>query len=781
MAKNSKFYEKIKNSCIEREVEDVYNIGLQMYFQDAQIMHPYACDGLIDTKVNNRLLKLIIEYKYDESFTSKTVKAKVLAQVLFYLKQFELNGQILPNVLMIADKNECFVMHTNALLKYMDEQDVNWSQAPSGAASSYPELVLKIAQDEAINPFVFDVNENFSFKDVAEKIKDIASNTQRLVRITEHNMVGIYDIFLHKVLKPTKKIKSQDLVGAFIGTLTDHDNYYKHPTKKNTLITPIRNYGIDGAQFDSFFSYFQREYSPQEKRLLHSIADRLVEDSDRRNTGDFWTPTIWVDYAHKMISQELGDDWKEKYVVWDNCCGTKNLTRDYRFKELYSSTLFQSELDMANKYNMEGTSFQFDFLNDYFPMPDEIETSSKVPQGLIDALKANKPFVFFLNPPYGRGTGGMINGAIAGCAESAIQKRMKTEHIDSSELLRQFLYRITKIKQAYNLTNCYIGIFSKPCYITKSSCKSFRQLFLSNFAYKKGIMFQASEFGNVSGSWGITFNIWSSGETLDKNNFLHKLCKRNEDTLEIEELGEHALYNLDNSSNMLPINNLNIDNICTIKGNRNDVSHNNYINIADPNKEKKKVSKENLILACVQFAIHKCIEANWINDKDLYIIPNYIPEQFKLDCLVYSTFHNYCCSYQLGQDRLKNEFFWMSKDEILELANDNNNDDCYNDALTTDERYVYTILRDRYNELSEPAKALLEAGKALVRDSFKYRILFNEEEPKYQINNWDAGWYQIKQLCNMYMPERMKEFRKQFNAFSKYIEPQVYDLGFLRK
>lgn len=63
MAKNSKFYEKIKNSCIEREVEDVYNIGLQMYFQDAQIMHPYACDGLIDTKVNNRLLKLIIEYK----------------------------------------------------------------------------------------------------------------------------------------------------------------------------------------------------------------------------------------------------------------------------------------------------------------------------------------------------------------------------------------------------------------------------------------------------------------------------------------------------------------------------------------------------------------------------------------------------------------------------------------------------------------------------------------------------------------------------------------------
>ncbi len=68
---------------------------------------------------------------------------------------------------------------------------------------------------------------------------------------------------------------------------------------------------------------------------MTAIADRLIEDYDRRMKGDFWTPTLFVDYAHKMMEGVLGEDWKDRYVVWDNCWGTGNLTRDYHFKELY--------------------------------------------------------------------------------------------------------------------------------------------------------------------------------------------------------------------------------------------------------------------------------------------------------------------------------------------------------------------------------------------------------------------------------------------------------------
>ena len=350
----SKFFEEIKSAVVERECEAVYNKGINLYFPNTSITHPFACDGFLDTKTEaGKLLKLIIEYKFDELLSSKTGRAKVLIQVVFYMKQFELNGLILPNVCMVGDVNECFVIHTNALLKYLDE-DVEWSVAPSTAHNVYPDLVLKIANDEEINPFVFNIDENFSFKDVAQKITDLADNVQRYVHVTEHNIATIYDYFCRNVIKNVKKIKSHDLVGIFMGVITNGDEYYQHPTKKNILVTPLGNIDINGDGFKSFFSYFQRNYTPQEKNNLTAIADRLIEDTDRRNNGDFWTPTLFVDYAHKMISEQLGEDWKEKYVVWDNCCydeETEFFSQDgWKFIKDYK------EGDSVLQFNQDGTT-----------------------------------------------------------------------------------------------------------------------------------------------------------------------------------------------------------------------------------------------------------------------------------------------------------------------------------------------------------------------------------------------------------------------------------------
>ena len=382
----SKFYKEIKEAQIERQVEDVYNKGLLMYFPNTTIAYPWNCDGMIVTKTDSgKLCKLIIEYKLDELLVSKTGRAKVLIQVLFYLKRFEQTGEIVPNVCMIADKNECFVIQTNELLKYMDE-DIDWSVSPSTAHAKFPELVLKIAENENINPFVFRVDENFSFKAVADKIKDLADNITRYVRVTEHNIATIFEYFCKNVVKNPKSIGAHDLVSVFIGVITDKDRYYQHPTKKNIIVTPGKNIDISCDAFISFFKYFNRTYTPQEKMHFSAIADRLIEDTSRRNTGDFWTPTVWVDYAHKIITEQLGENWKDDYVVWDNCCGSKNLTRDYKFKELYCSTLFQSELEIGSRYNQEATSFQFDFLND----PED-----KLPKGLLNAFRENKKIVFF--------------------------------------------------------------------------------------------------------------------------------------------------------------------------------------------------------------------------------------------------------------------------------------------------------------------------------------------------------------------------------------------------
>ena len=546
----NKFFDKIKEAKIERTVEDVYNEGINLYFPtDKGIEYPFACDGFVDTKTDNdKVLKLIIEYKFNEMMFNTVSRAKILVQVIYYIKKFEQNGMILPNVCMVGDKDECFVMHTNELLKYLDE-NVDWSISPSNAATANPDLVLKISQDANINPFIFEIDENFNFKSVAEKIKDLAENIQRYVRVTEHNLSKIFDYFCKNVLKGKTKLSGHDMVEIFMGVIGDKMNYFQHPSSPNILVCKGRNVNMNGNAFKSFFGYFDRNYTPQETMCLNGIADRLIVDADRRNSGDFWTPTMFVDYAHDMISKKLGEDWKEKYVVWDNCCGSLNLTRDYKFGELYCSTLYQSELNIGADYNPEATKFQFDFLNDEIVSKNSLlgVYNDKLPKGLKDALINNKPIVFFINPPYATSANkmGVDASSKKGVAKTMVNSVMLSDKIGASSqnLYAQFLYRILMIKREFNLTNCHIAIFSPTLFLSGPSWEKFRTVYLNEFTFDSGVQFKASHFADCSDSWGISFSIWHNGETFEKNNFNYTLIDN--ENGEIVEVGNKVIYNID--------------------------------------------------------------------------------------------------------------------------------------------------------------------------------------------------------------------------------------------
>lgn len=494
-----KLFESLRNVTIEREVEDAYNSKIQKYY-GCFISHPYACDGLVE-KDN---LKLLIEYKYDVDMMSSISRANVIIQTVFYMKQFELHGERLPNVIFYADKNECFVLHSNCLIKYLSEENVDWNTAPSQAYMKYVDFVLKIAEDKDVNPYVFDVNADFEFKTVIDKIEDLSKNTVRLVHITEHNIQKAYMGFEKKVYSSKNKLGSKEIVSLFVNILMNRDEYYLHPNKKNCLVTPKGNIFIKSENFNAFFSHFEKIYSPKEKAKFTEIADRLIEDEDRRKSGDFWTPSVFVDYAHKRIAKVFGENWKDEYVVWDCCCGTKNLTRDYNFKELYCSTLFQSELDMSTKYNTNSVSFQFDFLN------DDLE---KIPVGLMNALKENKKIIFLMNPPYGKGA---ENGICKGVTKTKINEIMVNKKLGkgSANLYAQFLYRIMLIKEKFNLTDCNLSFFCNPNYMTGNDFNKILKLIEDNFVYKDGFLFNAGHFADCASTWGINFSIWTDS-TID--------------------------------------------------------------------------------------------------------------------------------------------------------------------------------------------------------------------------------------------------------------------------
>ena len=360
MAK-SNFFEKISCSTQESQVQETYNEMFKSVFKINTVDRKCQCDGYIDTKFDDTDISILIEYKYDIRMKDKIERARVIAQCVGYLHKFEESGMTLPKLVFIGDINECMIIHTNDLLKFLDLDCVNWDIAPCSLGQEN-NLIMSIVK--SINPWVYDVDCNFKFDDIANKIISLCKGINQQVHITEKNIEKIFSNFCKRVLKNSNKISANDLVAMFIGVMLDQEHYYKHPTKKNILIANGTNIAIHGDEYDAFMNQHSTDYSPKEKRIFASISDRLIEDTNRRNKGEFYTPTIWVDYAHKLITEQFGNRWKEGFVVWDCAAGTKNLTRDYRFKELYCSTLEQAELDISKNYNKEATSFQFDFLND---------------------------------------------------------------------------------------------------------------------------------------------------------------------------------------------------------------------------------------------------------------------------------------------------------------------------------------------------------------------------------------------------------------------------------
>jgi len=651
-------------------------------------------------------------------------------------------------------------------------------------------------------------------ENVASNIVDPHSNINRKFYITERNIEEVYNLFCNTVIKDKNKIQANDLVSIFIGVVLDHEHYYQHPKKKNLLIARDKQITINCDQFELFMQTYSTEYSLKEKLVITAISDRLIDDTNRRNKGEFYTPTLFVDYAHSMIGKELGQHWRENYVVWDCCCGTKNLTRDYIFKELYCSTLEQAELDISKNYNKEATSFQFDFLNDSL---DDLKV--KAPK-LLEAFELNRSICFFLNPPY-TGASNIGDTAKKGLANTKIGLAMKKENAGagSQNLYVQFLFRIFQIKRRFNLTNCHIGIFCPPLFLSGSCCKKFRKIFLNDFKFNNAILFNAGHFANVSASWGISFSLWDSGVQVNKNDFNYNIV----DVIDykIKIIGSKIIYNTDNQltlSDFLSNKSKhqekqefpNFTSAIKISSNNNFGCKNTFgylINggnnidrslmqcslLSGPfsNAHGKNVNSENIIESMLVLAVRKIVEPNWINSKDEYLAPNESDSKFQEfvnDSIVYSLYNTSSSQSSLRQikyhDKLwsiKNEFFWMSKYEIMDLAEEYNNYYTYEDALNSRERFIYAKLQEIKDDLSPEAKAVLDKSVNLIKQSFKYRETFNESHSEYQINNWDCGFYQIKALLKEFMPDHLKEFRNIYRQLADKMRPMVYELGFLKK
>ena len=534
-----------KNSDVEKSVERAIINFLQSYFdkdesyETVEVEYPLNTDGLIiaDGGMFSDSLTILLEVKRDKNFADnkKDIHA-VVAQVISYLKKIkEQEPHKYPNVVVIGDNDEIFALPTSALSGYLDG-DYNWD-LPASSMYKDAALMEDLENDKNIRPVINDIDENFDIVDFCQRLVTLSQESGfEKIKVTKKSMGEAFENF-RKILFGTNDPsviphKDRFQIEIFSRILFGDEDVYSHPRKKDTLVVDNEEFpGILSQGMELFSTrYDSNGYSLKEFKAITAMSDTLIEEANRRFRGDYYTPENFTGKAHIYIGTSLNENWKNGYVVWDPAAGTKNLTRDYKFSDLYSSTLYEGELFSTKHYNKDNVAFQYDFLNDDMCLHDdtytledlkqmsdeELEETFKMDSGLLKKLINKEKIVLLGNPPYGQATSGQTNPHKAGAANTAIGELMRKEKLGhaSGELYTQFYYRAQLLAEFFGYgkdedDEFHIFFFSSAKFLPSPSFGKFVDDLTSQFSFHGGFMLNAGEFNGTSTAWGIIFSHWS--------------------------------------------------------------------------------------------------------------------------------------------------------------------------------------------------------------------------------------------------------------------------------
>lgn len=205
--------------------------------------------------------------------------------------------------------------------------------------------------------------------------------------------------------------------------------------------------------------------------------------------------------------------------------------------------------------------------------------------------------------------------------------------------------------------------------------------------------------------------------------------------------------------------------------------------------------------------------SKWILDQDHPLTPSY--EQWVDDCHIHALVcgKNNCTSmrgveYKGKKWNIHNHFFWLTRQEAIDLYKAHGADFLVQDALDNpikpliedeeappDEGFFFLPPIEKSDKplwvqngdpylshvlpnlkLSDLAKEVLSDLKALHISSLQTR---KGADPSLHLNSWDAGVYQLNKLLNG-TPEHTA-FRAKCRDLGKHLEHGIYTFGFLKR
>ena len=563
---------------------------------------------------------------------------------------------------------------------------------------------------------------------------------------------------------------------------------------------------------------FDLDLSPTS--VLEKI-DRLTDDSTRRFEGEFYTPLHFAKKAVHYLERVLGKNWykSEKYRIWDMAAGTGNLEWHLpaeAYKYLYMSTLHASETDHNKKVFPEATCFQYDYLKDdveYLFLDQELpfEPQWKLPKQLREDLKDESiTWVVYINPPFATAqVGGAKGENKAGVSDTKLDKIMAKDGVGHAkrELFAQFMYRISKELPS----NTYLGMFSKLKYLNAPDSIDYRDRYF-NYKYEGGFLFKSTNFHGVKGKYPIGFLIWDLSQSRhnNENEVIIDICNDqgiNVGTKHLSLIEKNDVINkwfqrpknsdefiLPPLSNGITVKEGNVDKrhrsrpdfLASICSKGNDFQNSKYVTIlSSPSVSAGAftVIEETFEESMTLHAVRKIPEPTWLNDRNQFLKPKAnLPEDFISDCVVWSLFSlsNETTSlkdvlYNGKTYQIKNNFFpymlatvkgWDIRDPDFKLQ-----------ASHDEDRFVAKWIKSAI--FSQEALEVFDKAREVYKYYFENLHLIDTR--KYKIDNWDAGWYQIRRslLDQSFASELLDDVKTSNSILAGKILPRIEENGFL--
>ena len=822
--------------------EEVKNIIRQEFFQDYDATPILGdIDFAVTTKKSSKDELSDQEYflwAEAKAGNTENIYASFVQLIITIGKAHTYESYLPPRYLGAFDEEKIAFLEYHHIVSVFYQNDFNWNVTPSNHSTKEFHMLSDLLKEKLKKKIsIFDLH-----KDEKELRKFIRSNFKlgkqctNGINITKNNFIFVFQRWVEEV-KPSIAVNWDDvpktsIVDFFYADLISRNDY----TLREELAVVLRGdkYRIlqdilkgatqlfseatfnDGkTAYNQFWNKYVRPPRKEYLDLILKRRDLLIPQDLRRYQGAFFTPPQWVQKSQEYLAMELGEDWQKEYYVWDCCAGTGNLlfglTEKYR---VYASTLDNADVQVMHERIKEKSLdlldshvFQFDFLNDSF---------DKLPQSLQDIIndpERRRKLVMYINPPYAEagdsrqrsGTGKNKTGV---AFDNYVYKTYKKQMgLACRELFAQFFIRIYD-----EIPTSVLAEFSTLKILQAPNFRDFRQAFRAKLG--RNFIVPANSFDNVKGQFPIGFFIWDTN--------LKELFKETITTIydsKGEELGNKLISSYLNDTNIivwlrqyydkqgerigfLRMNGTNIQNnlgiYITSKLSDNDI-HNHFY---------AEITKSNILPMCIYMSIRETVNANWINDRDQYLMP--IPEweddkEFQYNCLIYSLFS--------GQNRIQSQHgtnHWIPFSEEEVGAQDNFESHFMHDFIMgkaktkkpqqdaavqnlfagqddqTTDRSCFTPTEPL--EFSQEAQAVLDAGRELWRYYHK-QAGANPNASYYDIKMHFQGTKTTKSGKVQMNSTRedatynalLADLRQSMKLLAAHIEPKVYDYGFLKK